>query len=515
VRLLLSVFFPLVLAPAALAGRDILGSPGDGTGGEVLIIGPSGDPWWTDYTTDMATRSRGGGETSRDEPPVPGMGTSEGHGSVDCCGQITIKLTWVEDYPNEPTPKSVILKEFASATWSGGLNGGSCGNGLGDPEVRDAQNTSGVSQGTNYTVLTDPGHTITRTCTPTSSGSVPSGNEVQSADTNVRFQVTATPVVVSMSGTVLQDARDNCLMGQYVQGKLDADGYELTGHLWSVGGITYDHLDVGPGMSFSRGMVSVLTWDNHPQGWRWKEPGDQEDTAVSCTAEVTLEGATHSVIGERRVQVHEPFYSFQEPPGNVSTYDASQTVVAAGPFPGLVPGIVFMGRVGTPPLFDHQGAGLWNFVQLTKPYRYKVFADNTDHLFERDTYWLDNSWPYGAAAGHPAEWPANRPPGEAGRLGKTDDTPMDEIVSTIHYSINDQFKMYQMYHAPDNGYDPWVTNSGWVPLNRLDWNWRALDTRQSPSNPYLKLNPGSVNVGAMTAIPEFPEYPGTVFNSDL
>jgi hypothetical protein len=142
--------------------------------------------------------------------------------------------------------------------------------------------------------------------------------------------------------------------------------------------------------------------------------------------------------------------------GNVSFLDCSLVKLT-----GIRAGIVFQAKVDSV-AGDFQEEGKWNFVQLIENKQKAVKTNQTFQFGNHYGEWvLDTTYPYTVG-------------NSTGLVRETSDSPMTNLEGwgSIYQRMTceDHFKMYIMFEPPG-------TNSKWVPLKVLEWNWQWAATK--------------------------------------
>lgn len=153
--------------------------------------------------------------------------------------------------------------------------------------------------------------------------------------------------------------------------------------------------------------------------------------------------------------------------------------------PTSVPGMRFIGAVGTPAMFCNSGdPGSWLFVQLANIYEREYYRSTFVPLTNSSGgLALDNGWPY--TPGWPADNLANS---EYSTPQDTSDSPDLTLEDNVNqFIINDSFQMYMMYIPPGN-------NSQYVPLHKLVWEWNTPGSLPYDDGPWPDGAYGTVTV---------------------
>ncbi|HWA84241.1 MAG TPA: hypothetical protein VG820_12430, partial [Fimbriimonadaceae bacterium] len=202
------------------------------------IVGPSGVPWTPSYVGD--TDYRGGSANSADQGTSGGLG-NEGPGSVTCGGQITATYVWNRDGdPNSDPPPAIVLIETASAGYSAYQGSGGCDDGPGDPAVAN-NGYSATSTGVHYRIISQPPTTFSTSCTPTANA----GSSATWCTASVSYSVEVQPITLTLDGSIPANKTNNCLMGQDIQGHLDAGSFQIANFHWAVSGNVFQGVQWG------------------------------------------------------------------------------------------------------------------------------------------------------------------------------------------------------------------------------------------------------------------------------
>ena len=90
------------------------------------------------------------------------------------------------------------------------------------------------------------------------------------------------------------------------------------------------------------------------------------------------------------------------------------------------------------------------------------------------------------------------------------DGPSLGLAGASSFKIDDQFRMFQLYHPPGNDW-------AWVPLNKIEWSVFAEGTYGFSGDPVPNSSVGQTSAGATTTHPEwtnvFGNTGGTVTQS--
>ena len=456
-------------------------------------------------------------------------GDAGGTVNASCTGTITTTFTWQPDpgqtLTSDPPPLNVILQETCMAAASGNsipaaTVGGSCDNGLGvrqasltqtvtpygSPPIFYTEYGSGLVNSTRYQIIAGTA-TITLTRTPSATVSC-----LQGVNASLRYTASASPVILTLSGTTKDSNGNNILIGQGCTGTLTAIGYTLSNFQWTIPGDTFKSFVMGnsSGSLISNSepysqvnyLLSADLTQPSPH-WFWKHGADfGEPQTVFCTAQASINGVVIGTVkGQKTVLVWKPYYKFLPNARGV-------TIVGTPGVSGVevVGNIDWSAAVGTPDLFRAYwgGPGIWQFTQLCSIYRYApppVLLINNSGRFV-----LDAEFNYSSKDGAP--WPADSTsdiPDER----TSGDAPTEGLFAHDNMIIDDNFQTYMMYEPPGNDIQ-------WVPLNNMSWAWQCnvnyvnLPGQASYYNPNP---PGIISVVSDTQTSNFPiwnnYYPDT------
>lgn len=453
----------LVTSAISVAGKYVVTYSG---GGPVHIVGPDGNPWTQPYTGTTNPGGRGGSGVSSNYAPFPMAGVA-GPGSVSCAGKITATLQWTADNVNdkELPPKTLVIKKYASASWSG--DSGTCANGLGHPVIGDIE--SGSSSGTVYEVVTNPGTTLTRDCTPTANAVVnnPPQGSTLAASAGVLFKVTPIPIKVVLTGvyTSPTDTTDKrILLGQRLMGTVDRGevGSMTDTYTWNVGG-------GDPFYSYSM-ATSAAVLDNtlrlnlSPLYVAFRKKAAM--VPITCSVYLTMLGTT--VTAEAKLATKEPEIQWPKHALGTTQLQGGTTIVldgaiytkdngtTAGPH-----GIIWGLRVKTPVEWT---GGQWAYVQLVKPGRKRRdFNGVWTYCGHYGAWVLDNSCPYSSY------FLADNSENIEG------DKPSDSVAGFQRLDVEDYFNTYSMYEPPHNGVGRYH-----IAIHRADWYWKGIVAQVTP-----------------------------------
>ena len=479
----------------------------------VTIVGPDGVTWHQNYSGQQPN-AHGGGGVSSTQPTAGGGGTgggggtrpgggtspgggggsagSVGPGSVDCQGAITATIEW--DTTKGPRPSCVIIKETATASWSGSTGSGSDGLGGVAANTGGGELAGGGSCTTvRYSAKSDlTGNPDPMMNSPVANAALPAPTGgLQGASANVSYKVEVFTVDIALSGGIVTNDTHRYLIGQQVGATLNTGELQQTTWNWNVGGgeafknwtanqntATYTQL----GSETSSSLVC-----------HFKVPGEG---SITCSAHLAVPAGAIPAAGfdvsvSKKCTVKEPdfiellVYTHQ----NANQYPGPGTILLPGyptngvglyggpppttmafrglsnPYGGTSLGIIWHGKVTTSNDLPNPwgGYGGWNFVQEVQGNRYRVRDGESQENGENSPdEKLDGEYPY------PAEYPNNFVPatfpadGRLGRSGDQTSEPLDNLITELE--VGENFGTWMMYQPPGTG-------SVFVPLKKIKWQW--------------------------------------------
>ena len=398
----------------------------------------------------------------------PGWGTGFGFAAsatVTCSGAITATFTWQPDAatPNAPPPLSVIVEQDCAITSyiSGGVTG-SIATGLGH-----SGGAGGVAPDTVYTVKNNPGlsFSISPPCAP--SISLVSVATSGTSGGTLLYKASTLPVLLTLNGTTKDSSGlDNILIGQGCSGTLNAGPTTLSNFQWGPGPV-FDQFLVSSDQSQGYAtFLSAAALTQPSPHWHYLQDSGAGTFRVTCSATASINGtAIGTVTGQDSVKVWVPYYYMSHNAGPTtveqSTSGGPYDHISTGGFNLIPPGMTFVGAVGTPALFSNSGTGGWLFVQLINtshrqwsPVSPLPLTSGSGGLA------LDAQWPYKPG------WPADST-SSASTPHHADDSPDLYLNNGYNeFAIADIYQMYMMYVPPG-------TDSQYVPLHKLTWEWNA------------------------------------------
>ncbi len=447
--------------------------------GVVNVRGPNGVTWQIPFTLGESGYY-GGGSLSANPPGPGGEPGQVGPGQVDCVGPVVVLFAWNNGgNPFDRPPSAAVLSETAYATWVGET--GSCANGLGHPETGGPND--GLSQGSRWTVVQNPGEYFTITKYPHASGvlSQPVGL-LMNASAHVGYRAQLTPIRVLLRGTALFDGGHNVMIGHKVTSLVDAGGYEITGYTWLVSGDKFKFAEWGPESEPGKGDYQYHRYHLHVGAdiyqstfsWYWYQGVDSEtgsyiDQQVRCLVELELpDGATPTVSVEEWVRVWLPQFHVAAQTRGTTTYDpntlepkfvlSGRQITSLGQ---LYPGFEASSWVAIPAAF---GYAEWLYGQLCKINRTKYCSTwPFTRTVTTNGYVLDRRWPYEAGP-----WPANFI-GESPFWHYIEDSPFTSLPNFCYeFAVDDEFWCFQAFRPGQISADG---DEEWVALRRVVWAW--------------------------------------------
>lgn len=484
-----------------------------------------------------------------------GGGTVAPTGSVNCQGSITATLTWVPENAIDTPPAFILVNQAVDAIWFG--DSGHCADGMQDAEVDSTSlilglgPLTGASVGSHWSIIHNPGNSVTLTVSPTAYGygSAPSllasNDELEGMSTPsdlqqqggtggggggfgipggrvsayVSYTVTTwTPNLAFSNVTVPPDGSWNIQVGQPTSGVLyweDWNGsvtalpHAITAHYsWSVPGVTFASWNT----SLSQATVTPVSWLDAPtQSWVWADgSGISADgafnVAPSVDVQMTANGlsigdgaATHSIsvwrpfVGPLRTVLRDSEYDVFPSPANVSVDATLIWDIGVSDIFGVSSPNVGAGYVNWCQLVDMDDIAWYGFSKEDNTSgQYLVDVNGASH----DWYWIIDS------SGNPDNSPCvvnqtwNTPVGS----DSFSDTPAWQLrylgIEALGWSVDYDFQNWMMYIPSGNG-------TVWVPLLRSTWSWISADT-----TPFTNPPVGSAILDLSGRYNEFPTWAG-------
>lgn len=468
----------------------------------VDIVGPYGTQWSKSYTVSSGV--------------VSGSGVSEelvtdgeeewyaiGQGSVHVHGGIAVTFTWHGDDAGDVAPPCAIIREDSAASWGG--TSGSASDDLGDSP---SGGTYGQSVGGHlYWIKTGAGSSFTvheypeaqATCTTPGPGQPPN------ASAGITFSVTASPLRLSLSGTIhhTDEDLDECLIGQAISaaptvdsdGKMFSDSWDYSSCTWTIAGSIFKSWGYASDYS-SGGPVSLSSGDYTAKvpGWCWNNAATLGSKSVTGAMTITIDGHNFSVSLERDATVVRPTgYDLTGTHGGVF-YDLYTIATGDG---DTEAGMDFTAWCNCPsPFLATEGNGHWMFLQLTDLEIEVLFPAASPYELHLDGYWLDDSVAYDEVL------PGGLHPCGVDNVaggGDASDSPDVPLLSGTSYTIGSSWQMYLMFLPPGSG-------SQWVPLRRLDWTWTNNGSRSTPFVTWSDLEGPGVQAGSSYDVYVHPSW---------
>lgn len=467
-------------------------------------------------TTTVNWTSGGVTLTSGYNPANSGGASVAPTGSVQNTGTITATFNWVPNptIPNDQPPAFVVAYKSASATWTG--DSGACSDGLGDSEVDSQTHSSssgpnqGVSSGTHYLLINNPGRTFSFSNNPNSTshgnivngaiakphpnqstGPTTTGNYYPTGRISAYVSFTAgvwTPAIAMTNITKGSDGSWNIQVGQPTTATLywtDSNGTQLaslphpltiTQYTWNVQGTVFSS------WSTSLNYATLLPFQNSgqtSQSWTWEDGGSQGEagrTAASPIVEVEIytdDGISigYGYFNSESVYVWRPYPQFAGTKIDEAMYDSTPTPsqVSASAEIDFNMGVsdVFGTYIG------QTGAGGVNWCQLVRMSdlsNYGAFSksDNTSDQYlvdvngdSVDWYWLIN--PDGSPRNAPCVVDQNWP---TSPYDQFEDVPAWSLqwysAEADSWSVDYDFENWTMFQ-PNGGV--------FVPITYQTWSW--------------------------------------------
>ena len=326
---------------------------------------------------------------------------------------------------------------------------GSCDNAFGDPQVNKQKGGTFQSPVHHYHIerpAAGGGITLRRTPTATAGAMA----VYYYGFCSVAYHAGVTPVTLSVDGTSLIAGDLKTLIGRGQTGRIEANGYDLKNHNWTVSGPQlFDH--VGNQLHTYEPFVGAHI-DPTVSFYASKDGSE----TVSCTCDVYV-GSTNigSVSGMLTVAVVRPTYSIAIFPvaGSYTGYSGTNMnpgEVTSGLSTQLpAGGMEFDFTAANPPEFPSD-AGTAALCQLIDE---NTVVDPDVHIVTNG-YWLDGSFPY-----------SNRVINVTSTNGQMSDydTPFEGLGSNqTGFNINTQFATTEIYRPSGGVY---------VPLRTKRWSW--------------------------------------------
>jgi len=426
----------------------------------------------------------GGGTAGMCVEPPPSLPRT---GTVTCTGAVTASFHWTADniLDLEPPPPLVIIKETCTAQWS--ADGGTCSNGLGDPELP----TSGYnrsSTGSEWTSKSNPGYDFSipsRSPSANCTHNDGSASQMLSGTAGVSYFVETYPVRIVFGGTVVPASNHHILIGQQVVASLDKSGLGWADdtYTWTIlGGDPFADYQVAP----PNGDTAVRT--PYAQGthlWSTTTFFGRPDVNPVFFCQAFIGGPIQQTFFiPRSLRTDKPVSNYYIATGSVKqgTHPGWLTMGLFDAAPIPVPGtnntaswwgVRYAANPLTPSLYIQGNAiGGWHWVQTIVPSRfrsrYTVYQNlSTNGMLGLDTRYPTFPWPYWGP------YPAN---GELVIDGDAPSVPLEYPPYTYWEVRDERFKTYPMYIPPAKpGF-----GRQWVALKEMSWNWSGTCQRIDP-----------------------------------
>lgn len=459
-----------------------------------------------------------------------------GTGPISCSGYIDVTFTFTPDYVGEAPPPAVVLRESASAGWSG--FSGSCNDSFGDPETYTSATgtspASGTSGGVRYLLISNPGANFVRTSYPYANATSEGGQIAMSAKNsqvlaaagsgggggqppaqqlctvNVWYSGVAYTPRVILANVTHSAGEEDILCGTPTTANVVWDTASSRGVSLPAALTVTDFSWSIPGALFSDWLADqtqatyINVIDGHSPGpsWCWIHgPGTEYTTAAdnhttsNITATFTVKTAT-STLGScttpaYAVEVWQPWVHVDTYPG-ISAWDSGTTASSGGIHARGVriigDGMGIHARVGTPNRFVTQqyGCGRDAYAQRVLTdchwvYSYlHVWKNDANGFYELDTVGDDTNWFY-QGSGTPLIQD-----GQGSDIGLADAPGIGFPSSGIQsFNLNFTLEDTLMYQPPGQA-------ARWVPLWAFQWKYQTLLS----SLPLPSTAPGAVTKGA-------------------
>jgi hypothetical protein len=445
-------------------------------------------------------------------------------------GKITAIYTWTPNGPGDNPPASIIVAEDSvvgyqslTGTLDPGLGSSTVTGGAGMTSTNtifsggtlalNAQSSIFTqSQQMKYWVLSNPGNTLTFTCTPSATASMPTGyGSIQAA---ARYFVTFNPpLAIALKGdTQDSSGNSNIVVGQKCTSSIVGipAGSSAT-YQWSVTGPGPIYQSWNPGTLPTAGFSNATTLT---ETWWWDDMGPNPTTeTVKCV--VTVAGLPTTLTRPVTVQVP----TINNVNLSVGNYQINTLCYGVGGALFLYAGVATGGSSGmnisatckTPPspLFGN-GKGTLELVQivtLNSSYTgYSGFpgVPGPTHLIPLNGQsGLDNFDPYLAnpyTEGNTNPFSTNDSPGISldGSIGS----------ATLQSSFADTL----LYQPPDSG-----NGVQWVPRGTYSWGGTGTASQSTGSWP----NTGTQSYGTLslttpfTATNVYPTWTQVITNAEV
>ncbi len=439
-------------------------------------------------------------------------------------GEIKTVFTWqpnsAQTQASDPPPAWVLVQETSSAACLGfdtpsHPSSGSCDDGLGDSQSKSVMDRHFPISCTRTRYRAVPGRqTVSLTCSPSAQATGASG-------VMVLYNAAVFPITINLTGTTPDSSgNQNILVGQRCNASVSGIPVDLLNNTvhppvynWSVSGNTFQSWTVtGSGSTSSAKVKYTGDTTSATTHWYWNDFAGPQ--TVACTVTLTPpdgQGVPFSVTASQKVNLYTPQTTENPTLGRVQI----NNYAPAPPYPNnpafylgrirqLPLGIIFTTQVQTPSLFTSQGSGSWNMVQGISPNTWKMQYGKTEEPYpDNGKSGLDTSYPFypgGASSSFPQSVPANN------LTAQPCDSPGIPSLSNfyVRYRTAQSFQTYIMYRPPGS-------DTQWVPIWRVEWNWNA-DASVMSAPGYMWSNwddtnsPGAAAITSNSATTLFPTW---------
>ncbi len=417
-------------------------------------------------------------------------GIYESGTNPSCAGKIEAQWIWHAATPTAPVPQQVIVKQFASASWSALTNGGQCADGLNDPVVTTLPSQPGgdyvgTSSGTHYSVVpADANGNMELYCTPTAS--------VRSGAAGVYYMASASPVTINLGGTKIVNGMPEALTGQPITVSLTGlpAGCTFSNHKWGVQSQLGGSLCGGYIAQQAQGITTPPSPLNSPSVTLYD--GIQDTVTVSVTATVTFPDKTTNLVNANAtLVVAKPTVtshafsinganSFMQHPNDTGSALGAQedwSNVAITMPTGFSGGNgCFAQTLVSTSIIDTRQTGS-NYTIKEKLSNGQWVAIPAPCLDTNFPYPYANVWTVGASGANGVGTGGDTPYFPVAPVLDAADTGMADWYKA---SGSDSFLTWVMYNP-----NPQSTNCIWVPLANFDWNWKSTAALNNSLTPMM------------------------------
>ncbi len=516
-----------ILAFSLLAAPDTRAGTYDWTGTDPTTGRPMYSPAYSGGTTSETsattnTHVSGQPDTldTRPSPPnyvgisnvfcYPASNGSATSSTDSASGPLNATFTWQPAFAGEPAPSAVIIQENCSVTMAWSYSGGATLTGSDSTGFGQSGSISGSTgnnvtiSGTSYSGASGGSSVSAPACSASASQSGSSGTAGGAqASFTVTYNATATPVTISLSGTLVNsntgqpvlDSSGNqqILIGQPCTATLvgipTSNGWKTTNLSWTVSGST---LAVWGGNNTSSTYLPFLSPNNSTSpSWYWSDLGPKSTAEkVTCTATVTPpagEGAAFPISVTQNVTVYVPGWTCTGTAGTMQinslwpSGNGTDLCLWAGPLSGTNGrGMTWTATVSAPAGCPALGTGVLEMVQIETPNSiYVSTAGTTYKRSNNGQQGLDSTYPY----------PFSAPSYTSG------DSPGFDLTSHSAASAQLQYQFVDtLMFEPSGG-------GQYVPLANYSWSTPASSTASvSPA--------GTTNFTASNTFPSWTQNVG-------